>query len=278
MTDTVRQAMAADMPGTVDVSILNQHFRDLNPLVCGWQACLPGHAWGPAARDYFLIHYIRAGRGSFERQGVRHELGSGALFLIRPEELVSYQAANQDPWQYIWIGFDGSLCPDLLEKTALARDQSILVDHRLGRIFAEIQSDVELQPAAELYLCAKLFELFAVLHRKPERQSVKNEYVRRATDYIKANYAQSVRIDGIARLIGIDRRYLCRIFAAETGQTPRDYLMHYRLQRAAYYLTERDYTVQEAARSVGYEDTFNFSKAFKQHFGLAPQHYRQHNR
>ena len=258
----------------VSVSILNQQFQDLNPLICGWQDCPPGHGWGPAAREYYLIHYIQSGQGIFERKGTRVQLGSGAIFLIRPEELTFYQADTNDPWHYVWIGFSGARCEELLGKSVLAHDRATLTEPRLGRLFAEIRSDIELQPAAELYLCARLYELFALLHQPRDHQPVKNEYVRRATDYIKANYAQPISIESIARLIGLDRRYLCRIFAAETGQTPRDYLINFRLQRAAYYLAERGYAVQDAARSVGYEDVFNFSKAFKHRFGLAPRQYR----
>ncbi len=258
----------------VSVSILNQQFHDLNPLVCGWEDCSPGHGWGPAARDYYLVHYIQSGRGVFERKGIQAHLSSGSIFLIRPEELTFYQADSDDPWHYVWIGFSGARCAELLANTALADDRATLAEPRLGRLFADIRTETELQSSVELYLCARLYEFFALLQRPRDNQPVKNEYVRRAADYIKANYAQPVSIESMARLIGIDRRYLCRIFAAETGQTPRDYLIQYRLERAAYYLTERGYAVQDAARSVGYEDVFNFSKAFKRHFGLAPRQYR----
>ena len=33
---------------------------------CGFQRCSPGHTWGPAVRDHFLIHYITSGKGVYE--------------------------------------------------------------------------------------------------------------------------------------------------------------------------------------------------------------------
>jgi len=260
---------------TYEISILNQEFQDVNPLTCGWEDCEPGHSYGPAAREYFLIHYILSGKGYFERGGVRYDLGSGSFFLIRPDELTYYQADDTDPWHYVWVGFIGGQINTLLENTPLQNDQAVAAAPYLNRIFGEIRSEIERQQAPELFLCARLYECFALLQGSRAARSDNAGYVRRAVDYMKANYARPISIGGIAGLIGIDRRYFARIFAAATGQTPKQYLMNLRLERAAYYLGIRNYSVSDAARSVGYEDVFNFSKMFKRRFGLAPQHYRR---
>ncbi|MEA4887872.1 MAG: AraC family transcriptional regulator [Clostridiaceae bacterium] len=258
-----------------DLSIINRGFSDVNPLICGWQHCEPGHSYGPAARDYYLFHYVVSGKGSFYRGSVRTDLSAGSLFLIRPNELTFYQADRQDPWFYVWLGFDGTKCAELLEATDFADNRSTVLAPHLNRLFTEIQTDCRFwQHSLELFLCARLYEILAMLQRPQNELPVQNRYVLRAVDYIKANYAMSVSIGGIARLIGIDRRYLCRIFTMQTGLSPKNYLMDIRLKRAAYYLAEQGYSVQDAARSVGYQDVFNFSKAFKRHFGLPPSRYR----
>ncbi len=260
---------------TIEISILNQEFQDLNPLTCGWEDCAPGHSYGPAAREYYLVHYILAGKGCFERNGVRHDLGGGSLFLIRPEELTFYKADDKDPWRYVWVGFIGSRVASLLAGSLLQDNRPTATAPYLSRIFEEIRTEIERQQAPEIFLCGKLYELFALLQGGPAARTDSAGYVRRAADYMKANYARPVSIDSVAGLIGIDRRYLGRIFAAATGQTPKQYLINLRLERAAFYLAGRNYTVSDAARSVGYEDVFNFSKMFKRRFGVAPQAYRK---
>ncbi|HBP37261.1 MAG TPA: AraC family transcriptional regulator [Clostridiales bacterium] len=259
----------------IDISILNQHFQDINPLTCGWEDCIPGHSYGPAAREYYLIHFILSGKGFLERGGVRDDLGPGSLFLIRPEELTFYQADHQEPWRYVWIGFTGNRIAGLLEKSPLSKGRSTVFAPYLSGIFEKIRAEVEDQQAPELFLCARIFELFALLQRETVTQPGSDAYVLRAADYMKANYARPISIGGIARLIGIDRRYFGRIFARSTGQTPKQYLINLRLDRAAFYLVSRGYTVGEAARSVGYDDVFNFSKMFKRRFGIAPQFYKK---
>ena len=76
-------------------------------------------------------------------------------------------------------------------------------------------------------------------------------------------------------MLGIDRRYLSRIFLRETGMTPKEYLVRIRLSRAADLLENSSCTVTETARSVGYDDVYNFSKIFKKKYGISPAYYRQ---
>ena len=45
--------------------------------------------------------------------------------------------------------------------------------------------------------------------------------------------------------------------------TPKEYLVRIRLSRAADLLENSSCTVTETARSVGYDDVYNFSKIFK---------------
>ncbi len=263
------------MDDLVNISVINQQFADINPLICGWENCSPGHSFGPAARDYYLLHFVRSRRGIFLKDNQRHELHAGMVFLIRPDELTYYQADDLDPWSYVWIGFAGGRCAGLLSGSHLGSGQAVLFDTRLERIFTDIRTESKLQASVELYLCAKIYEIFSILRQDTSYSRPNREYVRRAVDYMKVNYTAEISIEGIADLIGIDRRYLCRLFTAEIGCTPRDYLIDLRLQRAARYLTENGYSVQDAARSVGYQDIFNFSKAFKKHFGLAPLLFRK---
>ena len=39
----------------------DQHFRDINPVDCGWERCEPSHSFGPTARMYWLLHYVVSG-------------------------------------------------------------------------------------------------------------------------------------------------------------------------------------------------------------------------
>ena len=50
-----------------DTLLDNLHMADINPRICGVEACAPGHSFGPAVREYFLLHYVVRGKGIFRR-------------------------------------------------------------------------------------------------------------------------------------------------------------------------------------------------------------------
>lgn len=258
-----------------DIPLLNKCFHDVNPVVCGWQECRSGHSYGPAIRTYYLIHYIMDGKGIFERQGTVYNLGKGNMFLIRPHELTFYKADDETPWSYVWIGFNGALAEELINGSGFDKEP-IVYSPGSAYIFNSMISANKMDQSAEIYLCGLIFELFA--HLKEENNvSVRTAhiYARRAENYIQSNFMYDISIAGIAKMLGIDRRYLYRIFIEYIGTSPQKYILRYRLGKAAELLSQYSCSVSEAARSCGYKDTFNFSKMFKKEYGISPSEYKR---
>ncbi len=253
------------------LSILNRNFCDLNPLLCGWEQCAPSHSYGPAVREYHLFHYIISGEGSFFRNGQEIPLRRGQMFLIRPGEITFYKADSENPWSYAWIGFDGQRCRELLDLSPFKNDCAVADVPYLGNIFSELKNNGNMSPGAELHVLGKLYEIFALM--EDSGSSGAGGYVQRAEDFMRANYSMPVSIGDIAAMIGIDRRYLCRIFSAQKGRSPKDFLTALRLEKAAALL-QSGASVAGAAKNVGYDDAFNFSKIFKKKYGVAPSLYK----
>ena len=101
----------------------------LNVCNTGVQRCEPGYSWGPGVRDHYLIHYVISGSGVYETNGVRHELRAGDLFLSQPDMRIFYQASEDDPWEYCWVGFHGTDAEQLIERIDL--DAPVHVNLRL---------------------------------------------------------------------------------------------------------------------------------------------------
>ena len=92
----------------------------LTVYFCGKEECQPGHYFGPAVRPHYLIHVILQGKGIFQRNGVTYTLKRGDAFLIPPMESTYYQADQEDPWSYAWVGFDGKACPEIFAQTVFS--------------------------------------------------------------------------------------------------------------------------------------------------------------
>ena len=98
-------------------------------------------------------------------------------------------------------------------------------------------------------------------------------YVEYALDMIHDNY-DKVRVEDIARYIGINRSYLANIFKKKTGMSPQQYLMQFKLKKARELLMDTDLPIQNIAMQVGYDNPLTFSKIFKNYYGESPRTYR----
>lgn len=250
-----------------ELLLSNLHLKDINPRICGSEKCASGHSFGPAIREYYLLHYVVSGRGKFVRGEYTYELQPGEIFVIRPSEVTFYQADFENPWEYIWVGFD---CSDSFAE--LLQGDVLRLPSALHN-FSQIVNCSE-NPAREWYICAQLYDFFAQLSTPCQpRQNCTELYVQKAINYIESNYARSIKVETIASGLGLSRNYFCRIFHQQTGLSPQDYIVSFRLAKAAEFMTERQKTQAEAAHLVGYSDVFSFSRMFKRHYGIPPGQY-----
>lgn len=234
----------------------NKSFSDLNPIDCGWAKCRPSLK-NIACRHNYIIHYISKGRGNVCINKKNVSVCEGEIFFIKPEQIVAYTASEEDPWEYIWIEFNGSLSKKLdeINEIALPFDSDI---------FFSIKN-CEQYFMKEEWLASKLFELYIRIFSKSEKQNP----VCMAKNYIDCSYSGLESISALSKKLKIDRHHLARIFKREIGMTMQEYLISRRMTEARRLLSA-GFNVCETANAVGYNDQFVFSKAFKKYYGVSP--------
>ena len=100
----------------------------------------------------------------------------------------------------------------------------------------------------------------------------KRNPIKQVTDFIDANFMHDIKVENIADMLHLNRKYLVRIFRRKTGLSIKEYLTDKRLREAKKFLSE-GFGVSETAAMTGYGDSFNFSKAFKKKYGDPPKKY-----
>lgn len=81
-----------------------------------------------------------------------------------------------------------------------------------------------------------------------------------------------LRIEELAKEVGMSRTQLYRKIKSVTGMAPQKYLLNIRLQTAAHYLKE-GLNVSETCMKVGFNDPSYFSKRFKAYYNVSPSEY-----
>ena len=250
---------------TVTHTVINKGYSDINPVLAGHERCAPLHAYGPAVRTYWLLHFVVSGKGIFEIGGKHYTVEKGSFFVIPPHVETYYKADEAAPWEYVWVGFECSALPLPLA--------DVVFCPAAQRIFEEVRRCNEWRGGGTELLCAKIFELFALLL---EGQREREDYVDRALSIIHAEYMYELSVQQIAARLRLERTYFSALFKKRIGISPVQYLKTYRLKRAAELL-ERGNAPKVAACSVGYTDIYLFSKMFKRQFGCSPRAYLRQN-
>lgn len=97
----------------------------------------------------------------------------------------------------------------------------------------------------------------------------------RALDHLHADPSAAWTIETLARRLHVSRASLAAKFRNGVGEPPMTYLTRWRMVLAGDLLLAPGSTVADTARSVGYDNAFAFSTAFRRHTGLTPTQYRR---
>ena len=96
----------------------------------------------------------------------------------------------------------------------------------------------------------------------------------RAKDLMDARYREPMDVPTLARAAKLSPAHFSREFARAFGQTPHQYLLHRRLERAAELLRNTDRSVAEVCFTVGLTSVGSFTTSFGREFGVSPTAYR----
>src|SRR4030081_1980188 len=96
----------------------------------------------------------------------------------------------------------------------------------------------------------------------------------RAKDLADARYFEALGVDDLAGAAGLSRAHFSREFRRTLGESPHDYLLTRRLERAAALLRNTDRSVADICFSVGLKSVGSFTSSFTRTFGVSPTAYR----
>ena len=267
----------------------NQSYIDLGLYQFGRESCRPCHSFGPAKRNHYLFHFILSGRGELHAdnsKGVTNtfRLKAGEGFMIFPEQINTYIADLSNPWEYIWLEFDGLKAKQALDAAGFCPEQPVYrtnFSELREKLKDEMLSIVENGEASHFELIGHMYLFMDCLTRsnenagKPIISRLRESYIREAITYIEGNCQREITVEEIAEALRLNRSYFGKIFRETTGKSPQRFLKDYRMIKAAELLTSTELPVKEIGASVGYENQLHFSRAFKNTYGVSPRDWRK---
>ncbi|HEM4053406.1 TPA: AraC family transcriptional regulator [Streptococcus suis] len=263
----------------------DSHNFDLNVDHYGAEQCDSGYSFGPTIRENYVLHFITNGKGKITIDGETTNLQAGDLFVLPKNQSIFYQADENEPWTYTWVGFSGSRAETILSQTRLL-EKYFLHSHLESEILKKMidinQTEVQSLPMiTELILIGHLNQLLAALVQEFPNESLKESstlaknYVHHAIKLIHSQYNSPIKVNEIADHLALSRSYLYKIFKQETGYSIKDYILQVKMNRSCQLLEDASRSITEIAYSVGYQDPLTFSAAFKNYFHMSPTEFRK---
>ncbi len=110
--------------------------------------------------------------------------------------------------------------------------------------------------------------------KKIQPKKTYTENINRAIDYIEKHLSEEITLEKLAEVACYSPFHFHRIFEAETGETPRNFIERNKLEKAAALLYHnRHKSISEIADACGFSSISTFSRAFKKFFGVSPGAY-----
>lgn len=244
---------------------------------------------------------VLSGMLRYDIDQVRYEIKAGDILLISPDTLHSAHQVGEEAASTASMVFHLRLAGIETEDGCTQRyvqpirDGTVRIPPVLSPgepYYDQINACFEVMwacrdgnlPYRELQFKSQVFSLLQYVWQfsagramEPPRRTLRlyEDKLKLALAYIQEHYAEPITIAQLARICGFSQVHFMNIFKAAIGSTCIEYLVEYRLARAALDLQETDHSVTQVALDVGFQNTSYFNRAFKRQYAMTPTAYRR---
>jgi len=158
-------------------------------------------------------------------------------------------------------------------------------DPRLSAMVAAVHAEMVAGfPSGRLFLdsveqamAITLVNGHAVRHRPVRiyRGGLGSARLRKIKELVHAKMEDDLSLDEMAHSVGLSTAHFARMFRKSTGQTPHQFVLRQKLERAKSILRDPDARVLDVAVSCGFKTQQHFAQAFREVLGVSPTEYRQ---
>jgi AraC family transcriptional regulator len=158
-------------------------------------------------------------------------------------------------------------------------------DSRLGALVTAVHAEMVAGfPNGRLFLdsveqaiAVALVSGYAVRHRpgKTLRGGLGPARLRKISELVHAKLEGDLSLDEMSQSVGLSTAHFARMFRKSTGETPHQFVLRQRLERAKAMLRAADARVLDVAVACGFKTQQHFAQVFRDVCGVSPTCYRQ---
>lgn len=235
--------------------------------------------------DSFLIKLTLAGSGVLNYGGQQYALRPGSFFWLNCQQPQHYYTDPQcGNWHVIWVHFWGGTSHTYYEIF-----QSLTHNSPVGHLSPGSNVEEILQELVCLYVpdnstlmtdvraSALLSSLLASCISDVSANTACDTappVIAEIKTHLRKSFSEHITLDGLSTQFAVSKYHLQRLFKRYTGQSPAEFLLAVRMNKAKELLRTTALPINEVAYRVGMENASHFIYTFRQQVGTTPQRYR----
>lgn len=195
-----------------------------------------------------------------------HETSRVLVITLEPDALQRFALHE------LGAVMDGAQLRNLpqFEDADICRAGELLLDALRNRALG---SDLMFESLARVFLI-KLIQRHGAPREASGGSSFTAEHFQRVVDHLASHYASEVAVDDLARLASLSPDHFSRLFREAVGETPHQFVLSYRVERAKEFLRDPDRTLAQVAVLCGFSDQSHLTRVFKKKTGTTPSAFR----
>lgn len=261
--------------------INNSAYKDLYPVDVGHELHSGKDKRFSNRYPYYLLHYVVKGKGEIEINGVKKSYRANDIFVLPPDETITYSVSAKSQWEYYWINFNGLTAQKTLS-AIFGNDYYVKSDSSFKTLFAKAMNAKKSKRSQVYTVLGCLFEIFAKIAEITSLTETASTAglpsFDKIFDYINKNlYSKDLKAETVAKAFFVNPCYFSVLFKKNLNVSFKEYLNYERIKKATELLDDTDLLIKEIADAVGFSDALYFGKVFKKYRLVSPQEYRARN-
>ncbi|MEM6532914.1 MAG: AraC family transcriptional regulator [Myxococcota bacterium] len=155
--------------------------------------------------------------------------------------------------------------PDLAAAAVMLRDSLEL---------GQGASDVMFESLARVFLVKLLTRYGAERSREEHSESYTAGQHRRLLSRLERDFGEPLTVESLASTVGLSPSHFSRVFKSVVGDSPHQFLIRYRVERAKEMLADPGRPLIDIALACGFSDQPHLTRAFKRLQGTTPKKWR----
>ncbi len=269
------------------MNITNIDFTNFNPHLT---FCVKGKSLeaNPHSHSHMELCYVLSGKVIFNIENNIYTVEEGDIIIINPDEIHYESPLSIDKLNLLFfVGITNFQFKNNKEDTLFKNEMPIIKTSLPSRKkFTDLIDNIYLenqqqQTGKAFMLQAYLTQFLLLIIREKQKElpyeelSKSKSIAKELKNYFYNHYNEKISLEKIAKKLYISPFYISKVFKEEFGQTPINFLIKIRLEKAKILLsTKKELSIKEVAYLVGYEDEFYFSKSFKKFYGISPTEFK----